>query len=121
MSSVITSISRPPKKPATSPDDRAAQERDREQREQQDVRGPAGDVDGCDERHLQERGDEDEDGDDDVVVHGYGISGGGRLETSTITESSDEKSTSDLTSTCWYRSVLTPPTDVTRPIGIPFG
>ena len=40
---------------------------------------------------------------------------------STITESSEEKSTSDLTCTCWYRSVLTPPTDVTRPIRIPFG
>ena len=46
---------------------------------------------------------------------------GGRFGTSTITESSEEKSTSDLTCTCWYRSVLTRPTDVTRPIGIPFG
>ena len=44
---------------------------------------------------------EDEHGDRDVVVNAYGISGVGRLETSTITASSAEKSTSDTTSTCW--------------------
>ena len=78
---------------------RAAEERDREQGEQQDVGGAAGDVEGREQRHLEDGGDEDADGDGEVVAHGS--SGGGRLETSTITESSPEKSTSDWTSTCW--------------------
>ena len=79
--------------------DGTAEQGDREEREQEHVGGPARDVEGCDERHLQERGDEDDHGEGDVVVH-YGSSGSGRRETRTSTESSAEKSTSETTSTC---------------------
>src|SRR5918993_6096626 len=51
----------------------------------------------------------------------HGSPGVGRRGTSTSTESREEKSTSDSTSTCCQRSVLSPPTKETRPIGIPFG
>ena len=71
------STSRPPKKPATAPVDGAAEQGDREQREQKHVGGTARNVEGRDERHLQERGHEDDCGEGEVVVH-YGSSGSGR-------------------------------------------
>ena len=81
------------------PRDGAAEQGDREQREQEHVGRAAGDVEGRDERHLQECGDEDDGGEGEVVGH-YGSSGRGRSGRRTSTESSAEKSTSDTTSTC---------------------
>ena len=90
---------RPPKKPATAPVIGAAEQGDREQGEQEDVSHPAGNVEGCDERDLQEGAYEDDRGESEVVVH-QGSSGSGRSGTSTSTESSAEKSTSETTRTC---------------------
>ncbi len=93
------STSRPPKKPATAPVIGAPEQGDREQREQQHVGRAAGNVEGRDDRHLQECGHEDDGAEDEVVGH-YGSSGSGRSGTRTSTESSAEKSTSETTSTC---------------------
>ncbi len=89
----------PAEEPCDGSRDCAAEQGDREQREQKHVGGTARNIERRDERHLQERSHEDDCGEDEVVAH-YGSSGSGRRETRTRTESSAEKSTSETTSTC---------------------
>ena len=54
------SISRPPQKPGGRPDDRAAQERDADDRHEQQVRRPVQDRHVREDRDLEDRGEEDE-------------------------------------------------------------
>src|SRR5215203_2825536 len=97
-------------------DNRPAQERDREEREQEHVGDAAGDVERREDRDLEQGGDEDDRRDDGALGEAHGSSGCGRRGTSTSTASRAGKSTSDSISTCCQRSVLSPPTKETRPI-----
>src|SRR5918996_4775872 len=99
----------PPAEAGHRAGDRPAQERDADQDEQQHVGRAAEQVERREERRLEEGRDEHEAGDRGGVAH---------RSTSTTTESSEEKSTCDSIWTCWYRSVFSVPTEVTRPIGI---
>jgi hypothetical protein len=101
--------------------DGAAQQAERDDGQEEQVGGAGAEVDRPDERHLQERRDEDEQRDERALGDAHGRSGTGRRDTRTKTASRLSKSTSDSTSTCCQRSVLSVPTEVTRPIGIPFG
>ena len=86
-------------------EDRAAQERDRDERDEQDVRHAAEDRHGVEHGHLQDRDGEQEARSLGRVGCDHGVACI-RFGTSTMTESSDEKSTYGVTWTCAKRLLL---------------
>ena len=68
---------------------------------------------------LQHRRDEHDGGGADAIAPP--VTSDAPSGTSTMTASSEPKSTYGSTCTCWKRSVSVWPTLVTSPIGIPFG
>src|SRR5207302_6036957 len=102
-------------------DERAAQEREREQRDEDDVGGTAERRVRREDRHLDDRGDEDQQHRLDRVEHqraavlafGFGIR--------TTTDCSEPRSTNGCTWICLKRSMSFCPALVTVPIRIPRG
>src|SRR5919201_949536 len=97
--------------------DRPAQERDRDEGEQEQVRAPAEEGERGDDRDLDDRRDEQQHRRLRWLDRDHGSFGCGFLVTSTATASSEPKSTNGSTWICLKRSVSVWPTLVTRPIG----
>ena len=70
-------------------DDRAAKQRDGDERHEQQVRHAAEQVDLGEDRDLDDRRDEEDHRGLDAVEHAHGSFGAGFVETSAVTESSD--------------------------------
>ena len=118
MPSVAVSTSEPGEEAADGPDDAAAQQRDRDERDEQEVGDGAEDVHLREDRDLGDRRDEEQRGGLDAVAE---RSSCGFFGTSAATASSEPRLAKGCT--CTWRNVAmsVAPTDETRPIGMPYG
>ena len=98
--------------------DAAAEQRDRDERDEQDVGDGAEDMSLREDRDLGDRCDEEQGGGLDAVAerHRRGFFG-----TSTATASSEPRSAKGCTCTCRNVEVSVALTAVTVPIGMPYG
>src|SRR5581483_6777969 len=101
-------------------DDRAAKERDADERHEHDLRRGAEDVQLREDRYLRDGGDEQERRGLEAVGDRHGVARG-CLGTSAATASSAERSASGCTWTVRKLAISLVPTATTRPIGIPYG
>ena len=101
-------------------EDRALRERDGDEHHEHEVGRAAEDPDRGDDRHLEDAATKKSAAAFAMCGH-HGICGSRLVLTSTITPSSDLKSTDGMIWTFWNGSMSVWPTFVTSPIGIPRG